>query len=375
MNHEETEKRSALGRMASFVGIAVNLCLATGKILLGALFGLISILADGLNNLTDCGSSVVSNVSFRLSAKPADKEHPFGHERIEYICSLVVAFVILIVAFETGKESVGKIISPSAETPFSVWMIVMLGASILAKCGLYFYYSATARKIDSDILRATATDSLTDCISTSAVLITLIVGKFVGVNIDGYASLLVALFIAWSGIGILRETFSKLIGQAPDEEMVTAIKKRILSYPNVLGVHDLSVYSYGPNKYFASAHVEVDANVDVLVSHELVDAIERDFVLNTGIMLTGHLDPIVTDDALVNDLRARVETIVKNLDESFSVHDFRMVCGEKRTNVLFDIAIPYDTKLSKEEISETVQNQITEIDEKYCCIITVEYSL
>ncbi len=375
MNHEETEKRSALGRMASFVGIAVNLCLATGKILLGALFGLISILADGLNNLTDCGSSVVSNVSFRLSAKPADKEHPFGHERIEYICSLVVAFVILIVAFETGKESVGKIISPSAETPFSVWMIVMLGASILAKCGLYFYYSATARKIDSDILRATATDSLTDCISTSAVLITLIVGKFVGVNIDGYASLLVALFIAWSGIGILRETFSKLIGQAPDEEMVAAIKKRILSYPNVLGVHDVSVYSYGPNKYFASAHVEVDANVDVLVSHELVDAIERDFVLNTGIMLTGHLDPIVTDDALVNDLRARVETIVKNLDEKFSVHDFRMVCGEKRTNVLFDIAIPYDTKLSKEEISETVQNQITEIDEKYCCIITVEYSL
>lgn len=375
MYQEDTQKRSAIGRMASFVGIAVNLCLATGKIILGALFGLISILADGLNNLTDCGSSVVSNVSFRLSAKPADKEHPFGHERIEYICSLVVAFVILLVAFETGKEGVGKIISPLAETPYSVWMLVVLGASILAKCGLYFYYSATARKIDSDILKATAVDSLTDCISTSVVLITLLVGKLGGANIDGYASLLVALFIAWSGIGILRETFSKLIGQAPDEEMVVAIKKRILAYPNVLGVHDLSVYSYGPNKYFASAHIEVDAKVDVLVSHELVDAIERDFVLNTGIMLTGHLDPIVTDDACVNDLRARVEGIVQALDESFSVHDFRMVCGEKRTNVLFDIAIPYDAKLSKTEISERVEKQVEEIDGKYCCIITVEYSI
>lgn len=375
MNHEETEKRSAVGRFASFVGIAVNLCLATGKIVLGALFGLISILADGLNNLTDCGSSVVSNVSFRLSAKPADKEHPFGHERIEYICSLVVAFVILLVAFETCKEAFNKITSPSEETPFSIWMLVVLGASILAKCGLYFYYTSTAKKIDSDILRATAVDSLTDCISTSVVLITLLLGKFAGVDVDGYASILVALFIAWSGIGILRETFSKLIGQAPDEEMLKAIKKRILSYPGVLGVHDLSVYSYGPNKYFASAHVEVDAKVDVLISHELVDAIERDFVLNTGIMLTGHLDPIVVDDECVNELRAQVNAIVKDLGTDFSLHDFRMVCGEKRTNVLFDIAIPYGTKMSKDEISTTVAKRVSEIDEKYCCIITVEYSL
>jgi divalent metal cation (Fe/Co/Zn/Cd) transporter len=240
---------------------------------------------------------------------------------------------------------------------------------------LYFYYKGAAKKIDSDILRATAMDSLTDCISTSVVLITFCVGKFSGHNIDGYASVLVALFIAWSGIGILKETFSKLIGQAPDEEMLSEIKGRILAHKEVLGVHDLSVYSYGPNKYFASAHVEVDAKVDVLVSHELVDEIEREFVENTNIILTGHLDPIVTDDEQVNALRAQVAEILKEINTCFSMHDFRMVVGERRTNVLFDVAVPYGVEVCKQDLKRDLETRIMAIDEKYCCIITIEHTL
>ena len=367
-------KRNNQGKIASFVGIAVNLILAGIKITVGAIFGLISVLADGLNNLTDCGNSIISVVSFKLSSRPADKEHPFGHERIEYICSLVVALLILIVAFDTFKESVGKIISPASLT-FSVWIIVALCGSILAKCCLYFYYKSVAKKIDSDMLKASAIDCLSDCVSTSVVLISVIVWKTTAINLDGYAGLLVALFIAFSAVGILREIFSKLIGQAPDEDFMTEIKNKILAYDGVLDVHDLSVYSYGPNKYFASAHIEVDANVDVLISHELIDDIERDFIANTNIVLTGHLDPIVTDNCEANELKEKVIIALKEMNEKFSLHDFRLVCGERRTNVLFDIAIPYDTKMTKSEIAEKVRKIICDIDAKYCAIITVEYCI
>ena len=374
MQGSEAQKRTFYGKIASLIGIFVNVLLAVGKITVGAIFGVISVLADGLNNLTDCGSSVISMVSFKLSAKPADKEHPYGHERIEYICSLAVAFVVLLVAFETVKESFGKIFDAS-DLQFSYWAIGVLCASIVAKCGLFFYYRATAKKINSEILRATATDSLTDCISTSVVLISFFVYRFTSVNIDGYAGILVALFIAWSGIGILKDTFSKLIGQAPDAEMLESIKNRVLAHPEVLGIHDLAVYCYGPNKYFASVHVEVDANVDVLTSHELVDEIEREFIQETNILLTGHLDPIVIDDERVNNLRMQVNAIVKAIDERFSIHDFRMVFGDKRTNVLFDVAIPFDADSAKAEIKKNLETKIAEIDEKYCCIITIENAI
>ena len=374
MQKTDCNKRNNQGKIASFVGIAVNLILAIAKILVGAVFGLISVLADGLNNMTDCGNSIISVISFKLSSRPADKEHPYGHERIEYICSLVVAFLILIVAFDTFKESIGKIITPTSLT-FSVWIIITLCCSVLVKCGLFFYYKAVARKIDSDMLNASAVDCLSDCISTSVVIISVVIWKIFAINLDGYAGLLVALFIAWSAVGILREIFSKLIGQAPDECFLTEVKNKILAYDGVLDVHDLSVYSYGPNKYFASAHIEVDANVDVLVSHELIDDIERDFARNTNITLTGHLDPIVTDNQEVNDLKEKVTVALKAMNEKFSLHDFRLVCGERRTNVLFDVAIPYDTEMSKAEIAEKVRAIINDIDSKYCAIITVEYCI
>lgn len=374
MQKSDVQKRNSQGKIASFVGICANVLLAVGKMAVGAIFGIVSILADGLNNLMDCGSSAISMLSFKLSSKPADKEHPYGHERIEYVCSVLVAVVILLVALETVKESLVKILHPTGIL-FSYWAIGVLCASILVKCGLFFYYRATSKKINSDILKAASMDSLTDCIATTAVLATVIIGRTTGLNVDGYAGILVALFIAWSGIGILRETLSKLIGQAPDAELVEEIKSRILAREGVLGVHDVAVYSYGPNKYFASVHIEVDARVDVLQSHEMVDDIEREFAQETNVILTGHLDPIVTDDEEVNAMREKTQTLVKEMDERFSIHDFRMVHGERRTNVLFDVAIPFDTSLKNQEIKERLEREITACDEKYCCIITIEHTL
>lgn len=372
--NNDVKKRNNQGTIASVIGILVNILLAIGKMTVGFISGVISMVADGMNNLTDCGSSAISMLSFKLSSKPADKEHPYGHERIEYVCSVAVAFIILLVAFETVKSSIEKIISPS-ESDFSYLAIAVLLVSILAKFGLFFYYRVTARRINSDILKATAVDSLSDCISTSVVLITVIIGTLTGVNIDAYASILVALFIAYSGIGVLRETLSKLIGQAPDEQTVNFIKQKVLSHEGVLGIHDVAVYSYGPNKYFASVHVEVDASVDVLLSHELVDDIERKFANETNIILTGHLDPIVTNDEEVNGLREKTIGFVKKIDDRLTIHDFRMVRGERHTNVLFDVAVPFDVTLSHQEIRKIIESEITACNDKYRCIITIEHTL
>lgn len=368
---EKKDSREYIGKVASIIGICANVVLAVGKIVIGVLFGFISVLADGLNNLSDCGSSVVSLVSFKLSSKPADKEHPYGHERIEYISSMVVAFIILIIAFELVVEAVGKIISPGS-IEFSFVVIAVLIISIVVKAGMFAFYKIMAKKINSDILKATATDSITDCVSTTAVLISIIISKFTGFNIDAYISILVAIFIAWSGIKILKETTSKLIGQAPDKELVDSIKSRILSHSEVLGIHDLNVYCYGPNKYFASVHIEVDSSVNVLISHELVDEIEREFATESNIILTGHLDPIVTNDEEVNLMREKVGVIVKKLNENFSMHDFRMVKGPTFTNIIFEVAIPFNTKLTSNEIIKLLKEEISKIDKKYRPVIIVE---
>lgn len=369
---ESVKKRERLGKMASLLGIAVNILLALGKIIVGSLFGAVSLVADGTNNLTDSFSNIISFISFKLSAKPADEEHPFGHERIEYILSMFVAFLILTVALDLVKESFAKIITPDAAA-FSWLMVVVLSVSILAKLALFIVNRKIGKAIDSDILKATALDSVADSVSTAVVLIALFVSRFTGFNLDGYAGVLVSLFIGWTGINVLRETFSKLIGQAPSAEMIADIKKRVLAHPEVLGIHDLTVYSYGPNKYFASVHLELDAAVDVMISHELVDAIEREFITETNIVLTGHLDPVVTDDPELNTLREQIEALVTELDGSFTMHDFRMVKGPTRTNVIFDIAVPYACCLNKGEIVEWLQKRVAEISEHYFLVVTVEY--
>ena len=369
---EKQEKsREFLGKCASVVGITTNIFLAVGKIIIGLIFGFISVVADGLNNLSDCGSSMVSFISFKISSKPADKEHPYGHERIEYISSMVVAFFIFIIAFELAKESVSKIINPTI-IEFSIVVILSLIASIIIKLFMFFYYRSVAKKINSDLLKASAIDSLSDCISTSVVLVSIVVGKLCGINIDGYAGVLVALFIAFAGYKVVKEVISKLIGQAPDKEIFDDIKSRILKHKEVLGIHDLNVYSYGPNKYFASVHIEIDANTDSLTAHELIDDIEREFLNETKILLTGHHDPIVTSDPEVNEMREKVNEIVLSINENFSMHDFRMVKGPTKTNVIFEIAIPFETTISEEEIIYCLKKEISKIDKKYQPVIMVE---
>ncbi|MBE5755774.1 MAG: cation transporter [Clostridiales bacterium] len=363
--------REKIGKISSIVGILANVILSVCKIVVGIVSGFISILADGLNNLSDCGSSAVAYVSFKMSSKPADKEHPYGHERIEYISSMAVAFVILIIAFELAKESIMNIISPKA-LEFSVIAVVVLALSILVKVLMFVFNRAMAKKINSDLLKATATDSLSDSISTSAVLLSVLIGKFTGLYIDGYVGVIVALLIAWSGIKILKETASKLIGQAPDRDLVLQIKTRILSRPEVLGIHDLNIYSYGPNKYFASVHIEVDANVDVIESHEVIDEIEREFLEETNVVLTGHLDPIVINDEEVNDLRKKVSFIVKDIDEEFSMHDFRIVRAVNYTNLIFEVAVPFETKLSDGEIEKLIKTRIKQLGKEYRPVIIVE---
>lgn len=366
--------RENCGKAVSITGIILNVVLAAGKITVGALFGVISVLADGLNNLSDCGSSLVSLISFKLAAKPADKEHPYGHSRIEYVAAMAVAFIILVVAFELGKEAVTKIISPAA-AEFSYITIGVLAASILVKGFMFFFDRAFAKKLNSDVLKAAATDSVSDCVATSVVLIGVVITRFTGVNLDGYAGVLVALFVFASGIGVLKETMSKLIGQAPDPELIADIKTRIFAHKEVLGVHDISVYSYGPDKYYASVHIELDASVNVMESHEIVDAIEQEFATETNVSLTGHLDPIVVGDPEVDEMREKVYAIVASAGESFTAHDFRMVKGVKRTNLIFEVAIPFEEKRSEAEIKELIVSKIAELGENYFPVIHVEKQL
>lgn len=359
------------GKIASIVGIVVNLLLALSKIIVGVIFGVISVMADGLNNLTDCGSSIVAFVSFKISSKPADSKHPYGHERMEYVSSLIVSFLIVIIAFELFKESIDGIFSPMA-LDFSYIVIVILILSICVKYGLYFYNKYMAVKINSDILRATAVDSLSDCISTSIVLLAMLIGKWTGFNIDGYAGLIVAIFIFVAGVKILLEMTSKLIGQAPDKEVIDSIKDRIKEHKDIIGIHDLNVYNYGPNKYFASVHMELDADLDTLVAHEIIDEVEREFLNETNIVLTGHYDPIVVDDDEVGILREMVMRMVKELNENYSMHDFRMVKGPHKTNIIFEVAVPLDTKQSDEVIISFLKEKIAGVDEKYMPVIMVE---
>lgn len=367
----QVKKRENVGKIASIVGIVANVILAVAKILVGIMTATLSIMADGLNNLSDCASSVMSFVSFKLSNKPADKEHPFGHERIEYVLSMAVSFVILFIAFELLKESILKIISPT-KLEFSFVIVGVLVGSILIKLGLFFYNRLTAKKINSEILRATAVDCLSDCVSTFAVLISIIIGKIASVNLDGYAGTLVALFVGFSGITILKETFSLLIGKAPDEQMIEQIKMRILAHKEVYGIHDLSVYCYGPNKYFASVHIELDASIDVLESHELVDNIEQEFFENTNVVLTGHLDPIVVNDQRVNDMRKTITDLVCEIDPTFSIHDFRMVEGPNNTNLIFDVAVPYENNLTDQQIKKQLELKVATLNGNYKLVVKIE---
>lgn len=371
-NAPDAALREKYGKRAGMLGIALNVLLAAGKIAVGAISGAISILADGFNNLTDCGSNVISVIGFKMSGKPADKEHPFGHQRAEYISSLLIAMIILVVAVELAIQSAEKIFSPSP-TQFSWLLVGVLGASILVKLFMFFFNCALAKKLNADTLRATATDSVSDVIATSAVLASLLISEFAPcIDLDGYMGAAVAVFIAFAGGSILKETVSRLLGRAPEKEVVEDIRARILAFEGVHGLHDLTVHNYGQNKLYATAHVEVDAHMSVMQAHDLADEIERAFAENTDILLTVHIDPLVLDDPKVNRLRTELEHIVADIDPAFRLHDFRLVGGITHSNLVFDLAVPFDCKQTAEEIVQKIRDRVELLGENFGVVVTVE---
>lgn len=381
-NHTDTKNakvREQVGKVASIVGIVVNLVLSLCKIAVGTLFGLISVMADGFNNLTDCGSNIVSLISFKLASRPADKEHPYGHARIEYVASMIVGFIVMLLAFELGMESVNKIVDlvngNSTQVTFEVITVVVLGISILGKLWFYFFNSKLAKTYNAELLKATASDSLSDVFATTAVLVSVVISPVTGFNTDGIMGIVVAVLIAIAGVGILRDTLNHLLGASPTEELIKSIEERIRCFDGVLGIHDLHVHNYGPNKFYASVHVEVDSAVDVMESHDMIDEIERDFANNTDIMLVIHLDPIVIGDPELDTYRQEILAIVQQLDKAFDIHDFRMVKGPTHTNLIFDVAVSYDTKLTSTQIVEHIQQQISLAHPNVYVVPTVERKL
>ena len=366
--------RLAYGNLSSWVCMAVNLLLAAAKITAGALSGAISVLADGLNNRSDCGSGAVSYIGFRVAAKPADKKHPFGHQRSEYLAALIVAMIIFVLAAELMIESISQLITPGENSVWSVLSVVVLSVSIAVKFWLFLFNRSVAKRVNSEVIKATALDSLTDCLATLAALIAVIVSRFAGVNIDGYMGIFVALFIAFAGVGIFRDTIGKLLGEAPDPEIVQKIRNRIFMRGGVHGIHDLMVHGYG-HKYYATVHVEVDSKMPMMEGHDLAVTIERDFACNTDIVLVVHLDPVVLDNPKCNACRVLVEEIVKEIDPSFSVHDCRMVDGISHTNLIVDVAIPVECKLAPQEVKDEMSRRVRERDKKLFAVPTVEPSI
>lgn len=370
-NVKDPSVREAYGMLGSVVGILFNIILSISKIAIGTIFKSISITADGANNLSDAGSSVVTFIGFKMSGKPADKNHPFGHARIEYITGLVVGAIIFILGFELVKSSVDKVRNPEI-TEFSWIMVFVLLFSIAVKVWLSYFNLKLADKISSSTMKATAMDSRNDCISTSAVLASLFVSKYTGLEIDGYMGIVVALFILYSGYSILKDILSPLLGEMPDPKFVEKIENKILSYEGIINIHDLVIHNYGPNRYFATVHAEVDANEDIMKSHDMIDNIERDFARDMDINLVIHLDPIITNDEEINHLKSMTEKIIKKIDKRLTIHDFRVVKGETHTNIIFDVVIPVGYDMNSSDLVKKIEESIKTVNQKYYAVVTID---
>lgn len=370
-NPTDVSVRKTCGTIASIVGISINLLLFVGKFIAGTLAGSISITADALNNLSDAASSVISLVSFRISAKPADRDHPFGHERFEYVASLIVSFIILIIGFELFTDSIDKIIHP-AETEFSLLAVCVLVVSICFKLILYFFYRSVGRAVDSSVMMASSADSLSDVVSTGAVLVALFVSHLTGINLDGYIGAAVSIFIFISGLKILNENKNHIIGTAPDPDLVEKIKSEARSHPEILGIHDMMIHNYGTSRCFATFHAEVDGRDDIFKSHDVIDLIERDVFEKYGVQCVIHLDPIETDNELVNELREDIYESVKGIDERLSVHDFRLVPGVTHTNLIFDVFVPFEVTTGDEELRSLINTKVKSISTGYHTVITFD---
>jgi len=365
--------RQAYGMLSGITGIAVNLLLFIIKIIAGTITGSISITADAVNNLSDSGSSIVTLISFKISGKPADAKHPYGHARMEYVSGLIVSTIVMFLGLELIRDSVGKIFDPQPGM-FTWSAAAILVVSILLKLWLSMFYRKLGNMIGSDAIKASAADSRNDIFSTAAVLAAAFISKLTGFDTDGYMGAAVALFILISGIKLINDTVSPLLGMAPSKDVVDSIYKKILSYDGVSGLHDLAVHNYGVDKYFASVHCEVPAEQDIMVSHDIIDNIERDFLKDMGIHMVIHMDPVITDNEKINSLRQAVSNIVKEISDELNIHDFRAVFGVTHSNLIFDVVVPFEFKYSDEELSDIISEKISQMDSSYRAVITIDHN-
>ena len=370
-NKSNSAVRARCGSAVAIIGIIVNLFLAAFKLVAGILSGAISITADAVNNLSDAGSQVVSLITFKISAKPADRDHPFGYARIEYVASMIVSFLILFVSISLFSESIQKILNPT-DTDYSILVMVILAVSVLGKLWLFFFGRSAGKKLNSDVIKASATDSLSDAGATLAVLVSAIIARVSGFDIDGYMGIAVAVIIFIAGIKVLNETKNSILGSAPEPEVVEGIHNIVKEYPQILGIHDMVVHNYGPGNTICSFHAEVDGKVDVFETHDCIDNVERRLYNELAIRATIHMDPIVTDDEKVTMLRAKTAAAVKEIDERLTIHDFRYVEGITHSNLIFDVTVPFEMKETNERVKELVSNKIAEIDPNYFAVITVD---
>ena len=370
---ETADKRVKYGMTAGVLGIISNVALCAAKLIVGFIGNSITIVADAVNNLSDAASSVITVFGFRISARPADKEHPFGHHRYEQISALIVAILVLAIGVLLGKSSIEKIITPE-ETAVTTLTYIVLAVAIVLKLGQMAMYLYFSKKISSDSLRAAAADSRNDTISTGAVLIAAIVTDVAGVNIDGYMGLAVSLFIVVSSLMLIKDTVSPLLGEPPTKEFVENVRKKLLCYEGVLGIHDLMVHNYGAtSSTYVSVHVEVDARGDIMKAHDMIDNIERDFH-KEGLNLTVHMDPVETDNPEVIENLERAREILSSMNAGLSLHDFRMVIGDTHTNILFDVVIPFDSKIAPQDIEKAFADAYADEGKQYFFIINYDRS-
>ena len=370
---DDPKVRGEYATLASGTGITVNIFLSIVKLIVGLIANSISIVSDALNNITDIGSSLVTMIGFKLSQKSSDKDHPWGHGRMEYITGFIVDMLIILVGFELFKSSIDKIIHPELPNINTI-TIILLVVAIFAKLWLFLFYKKIAKIIDSAALKGAAYDSISDTISTTAVLASAIVARFAEVSIDGFVSLLVSIFILITGFKATKEMIDMLIGTAPDKEFVKDIYKFVERYKEIVGIHDIMIHDYGPGRKIVSFHAEVPADSNICEVHDIIDGIEQDMFKKFGCITTIHMDPIVVDDEEINNMKKTVERVVKGINENFSIHDFRMTNGGKRVNVIFDLVVPFDEKVDFKELEKEVKTKIHNLDNKYYAVINIENS-
>lgn len=372
-NTENPETRAKYGILSSVTGIIVNILLSAVKLIIGIFANSISIISDALNNVTDAGSSIVTMIGFKVSQKKIDKDHPWGHGRMEYITAFIVDILIVLVGVELFKSSFDKIINPTLPD-ISTVTIVILVIAVLTKLWLFLFYNKIAKTIDSAAIKGNAYDSISDSISTFVVLLSAIVAKIFGISIDGYASILVSIFILFTGFKALKETIDLLLGMKPDTEFVEKLEEFTKKYEMISGIHDIMVHDYGPGRKIVSFHAEVPANCDICKAHDVIDQMEQDIYDEFNCITTIHMDPIVTDDEEINEMRKKTEEIVKEINPEFSIHDFRMTDGGDRVNLIFDLVISPDTKMDREKLKNMVQQKIHSVNDKYYAVPKIENS-